>query len=669
MGTRGQRHRRHRQILLGVASVVGVLAGLFVHPGGTGQRWAVRTTNGPAALRSAPWRLISGSTERALLAIGALPASAARPTGDDRGGIGDEGPAVAPGIAPSGPVVVAGTAGGPPNVVPDAHGLCPVVLGSNVKVNQDCENASDPLLHGRGQAQNETAIAVDPLDPNRIVAAQNDYRRGDGGCGTDVSEDGGRTWASSLAPSSFTVPNPTTPSGLFPRQYWQAAGDPSVAFDSRGVAYVSCNAFDRGSPTSTAPDQNNTLLVFRSDNGGASWNFPSHVLGIDVGATSGPTAGLPLLDKPYMTIDAVSRRFRDRIYVAYTEFKPDGTANIYLQFSTDHAQTWSAPVLVSGHSATLCPVSVGNPGDCDVNQFADPVVAADGTLYVVFANYNNAVSGADNRNQILLARSDDGGRHFAPPVKVTDFYDLPDCATYTGQDFGRACVPVKTNSTDPHRQPSVFRAANYPTAIVDPGDPEQVTVYVGSYINRYSNEATGCVPQSFSAQTGNNLFSGVVTPGACSNHLLVSRSDDGGRTFSGGSHDPRQLPVVGSDRAHDQFWQWAAVFPDGTPAVSFYDRRYGDDAVTGASDITAVVGDREVRVTSSSMPPPTEFANHFGHGQFMGDYSGIAVGGEVAHPFWTDTRDVGITSCPGDVRSLCAFGNDQDVFTSQVARD
>ena len=39
---------------------------------------------------------------------------------------------------------------------------CPANRGSNVRVNQNCLNLTDPDLQGRGQAQNETAIAQDP---------------------------------------------------------------------------------------------------------------------------------------------------------------------------------------------------------------------------------------------------------------------------------------------------------------------------------------------------------------------------------------------------------------------------------------------------------------------------------------------------------------------------
>jgi len=67
------------------------------------------------------------------------------------------------------------------NFQPGPHG-CSGNIKSNVKVNQNCLNVTDSDLQGRGQAQNETAIAQDPLHPGHIVAGWNDYRRGDGNC-------------------------------------------------------------------------------------------------------------------------------------------------------------------------------------------------------------------------------------------------------------------------------------------------------------------------------------------------------------------------------------------------------------------------------------------------------------------------------------------------------
>src|SRR5205814_9003411 len=88
---------------------------------------------------------------------------------------------------------------------------CPLdgtqILPPNVLVNQD--TAAAP--------QNETAIAVDPNNPNRIVGGANDYvtrtwscfvdgtpcsALGDGYSGTYYSNDGGSTWCCNSNPDS-----------------------------------------------------------------------------------------------------------------------------------------------------------------------------------------------------------------------------------------------------------------------------------------------------------------------------------------------------------------------------------------------------------------------------------------------------------------------------------
>ena len=60
---------------------------------------------------------------------------------------------------------------------------------------------------------------------------------------------------------------------------------------------------------------------------------------------------------------------------------------------------------------------------------------------------------------MLLAKSTDGGATFTAPVKVSDYYDLPDCATYQGQDPGRACVPEKGDSPTRCSGPPTTRRA------------------------------------------------------------------------------------------------------------------------------------------------------------------------------------------------------------------
>jgi len=85
------------------------------------------------------------------------------------------------------------------------------IVAPNVLVNQDTA----------GAPQNETAIAVDPNNPNRIVGGANDYATrtwscfvngtpcsglGDGYSGTYYSNDGGSTWCCNSNPNSNYIP-------------------------------------------------------------------------------------------------------------------------------------------------------------------------------------------------------------------------------------------------------------------------------------------------------------------------------------------------------------------------------------------------------------------------------------------------------------------------------
>lgn len=85
---------------------------------------------------------------------------------------------------------------------------CNITRAGNVKVNQNCLNITDADLQGRGQAQNETTVAVDPNNPRHIVTGFNDYRRGDGTCGTAYSLDGGKTFNESTMPNGFPLMPP-----------------------------------------------------------------------------------------------------------------------------------------------------------------------------------------------------------------------------------------------------------------------------------------------------------------------------------------------------------------------------------------------------------------------------------------------------------------------------
>ena len=130
------------------------------------------------------------------------------------------------------------------------------ILPPDVTVNQDTA----------GAPQNETAIAVDPNNPNRVVAGGERLRHrapgrctisgtpcsalGDGYSGTYFSNDGG-------APGAARRTDPQHLGTLIPGVSastggpYDAGGDPSVAFDSQGHVFYAGLGFNRASAPNT----------------------------------------------------------------------------------------------------------------------------------------------------------------------------------------------------------------------------------------------------------------------------------------------------------------------------------------------------------------------------------------------------------------------------------
>ena len=298
------------------------------------------------------------------------------------------------------------------------------------------------------------------------------------------------------------------------------------------------------------------------------------------------------------------------------------------------------------------PTALATPhGNCNENQYSDPFVGPDGALYVAFNNFNNAVTGADNRNQVLLAKSTDGGDTFSAPVKVSDYYDLPDCDTYqgAGADPGRACVPEKGSSTV-----SVFRATNYPSGAVNPKNPNQVVVTLGSYINQHSNESNGCVPTGFAAVRDQHLHR-RQDAGACNNDILAQRLQqrrcdlhrDDDRSAHGDDGEPgsraRRRPTSsGSGRRSRRTASSRSTTTTGSTAMT---RR----RARPTSRLSGTQGPREVRQQARHVvvDAGADAVRWRAGGQFYGDYIWLDTAGNDAFPIWSDTRDPDLFLCPG----------------------
>jgi hypothetical protein len=563
------------------------------------------------------------------------------------------------------------------NYFPTSDDGCTQSLGNNIRVNSNCLNLADLNQQGRGQAQAEPTIAEDSFHPGNLIAGSNDYRTGDSHCYSEFSHNSGKTWTEVAVPADFS--NGTNFGGA-DREYWEASGNTSVAWDTKGNAYLNCEVFMRGPGTTNNPDLSSAFYVFRSTgNAGASWDFMG---GPAVETYTQDPAVIE--DKPYMTVDNhIGSPFQDRVYVAWTHFSADGSVYIQESHSADYGKTFSKPVIVS-NSNPLCVNTLGAGtlyGTCNGNEFAQPFTAPDGTLYIVYDNFNAGSNfPGDNHFQVFLSKSIDGGNSFSAPVLVGNYNEFPDCPPSQGsQNPGEegTCLPEKGPTEN-----AVFRTTNYPVGAIDPLNGDIIVTY-GSYINKYSDSSNGCIPQGFDTADGGELYIGVKTVGACNNKILESISSNGGTSFNGTVSDPTTMPVVTDapgQKFTDQWFHWAAFTPDGKLVVTYYDRQYGNDEITGSMDFSLSASSdfyhfATRRVTTSSMPLPTQFPDAQGNSIFYGDYTGLAVDTE-AHPIWTDTRSKDLALCPGTgvigvPPKVCTFtsvngfpANDQIILTA-----
>jgi hypothetical protein len=188
-----------------------------------------------------------------------------------------------------------------------------VALAQDRRLNQDLT----------GLPQGETMIAVNPNDPQHLVATWIDWDspRGQRNAVFHArSLDGGATWQT----AETTVPGgPGT---------WTRI-DPAVTFDGLG------NVF---SIFSTPENLTDSVWVLRSTDGGLTFT----------GATP---AGSGSADKPWIAADPVS----NNVYAAWTIVG----AGVRFARSTDHGVTFSTPVTLTVPSGSISMLDVGPGGE------------------------------------------------------------------------------------------------------------------------------------------------------------------------------------------------------------------------------------------------------------------------------------------------------------------
>jgi len=515
-----------------------------------------------------------------------------------------------------------------PTIVPGSPLDGNTVLPPNVTVNQDTA----------GAPQNETAIAVDPNNANRIVAGANDYvtrtwsctisgtpcsALGDGYSGTYFSNDGGQTWcctATDPAHLGTLIPGVERLTGGI----YDAGGDPAVAFDTRGTVYYAGLGFNR----ITAP---NTVTVSRGTfdgSGSLSWSAPAFIA-----ATTSPAV---LNDKEWIAVDRnVASPFLDRVYVSWTRFLFNAKNGSYTQSpiffvsSSDGGRTFTAPKSISGN------VLYG--------QGSRVVVGPDSSLYV-FWEGSTRLAATDST---WMVKSTDGGATWGKPIAVSPLNDSEEL-------------------TD-----TAFRLNSYPAAAAAPNG------------DLYATWTTDTEPVGSVA-----VYSKSTDAGA---HWSAPA-----RVFAAADRTPVGYPVnqpsggvlaaPSPAGSVEDVFPAVAVGPDGHVYLSAYRGDVvspwqtcasGPPPPTGriACDVAGdyihntrldyVVTDLTTGVTQTVSTHPINTRNGFGGG-FFGDYTDLAVGPDnVFHAFYTDSNNKQTVQWFYGVQFTPTSINQEDVVTAR----
>lgn len=437
----------------------------------------------------------------------------------------------------------------------------PITVGANQNVivgdvTNSFEHPNGPACHvGDQTPQNETTISVDPTNPNNLVGGANDYRyflpsegRFDGSGAAYVSHNGGATWTNTFIPGVSEAAGGT----------YQGLGDPAFAWDPSGSAVYYANiAFNRvANPATGHSAFASSIVVSKSTNKGDTWTTDFVIESDDPSVFH---------DKEWIGVAP-----NGDVYVTWALFRtqPKGKTGlggyeaspIVFSKSSDGGQNWSAPREISGPFA----------------QFSTPVIAADGTVYVSYEEWNNPVG--RNGGRAMVARSTNGGttwtQHF-----VANVNDLPS--------------PLHHGA---------FRAASYPVMDVDE---------LGNLHMIWSNWQGG---------SGDIVYTRSTNQGASWSRPVTINQESvkSDQFFQWIDASGRHLHVGFVDRQYTD--------------DALLDHSYVVSPDRGAT------WSQTVRVTSASSSSDASMFGANCTGEFIGDYTGIAATGNTANVLWMDGR-------------------------------
>jgi hypothetical protein len=425
--------------------------------------------------------------------------------------------------------------------------------GADVRVNQDLGIRN----------QNETAIAVNPAVPGNLLMVYNDVPWPGGlGLGYSYSFDSGATWADGRF---------AHPMGMV--QYH----DPMAAADLNGRLYAG------GCVNNNVVNGSSVLLVYTSTDGGITWSAP---MAVSSDGPQVPPALATLNDRGHLVVDRhATSPHANRAYVAW--IKDVGSSGPF-------SDTWFSAS--PGGGAAFAPRQRISDLPAGQSRSHAPHVAAaaDGSVYVVWADYDITVS--QGPATFFVDRSTDGGATFGADVSVAaGVITVPNVFTSSiGPDTDGDTAPViATNPLLPNEVYVVYNA--------DPDGP-------------------------FIGDEGDIYF---------------VKSVDGGATWGAPAAIPANWSLF---RYGTQYAPWIDVKPDGTIDVAWYSHGHLEPAPGPLYWYVVMTQSRDGGATWAEPLVVSEFGARSPRNPFnpavgwLGEYLALAVDSTWAHLGWSDAR-------------------------------
>lgn len=459
------------------------------------------------------------------------------------------------------------------------------------KVNTESEslNAYETIVSDDEKMESEITIAINPLDSANILISpiKKPTNPIEGlSCPIYYTKDFGKTWEQS---DFITKP-------MYPEALLAGGGDPVLAFDADGKAYLSWIhlflTLNNGQPDSLFMA---TFWAYSAD-GGESWQMEGDgIVGNTLDGSKYDPNGVKfksLFDKEWLAVDKSASQYRNNLYMSTTKISGE-----------------------SGQMAASIVVFVKPAGEKEFNeesvrvsdesflqvQFSSIEVDNNGHIHLAFFGQN------ETSCALYHSVSTDGGKSFGPNTKISDFTGL-------------------------------LTQIDDETVVGVPQDRLYPCPYIAIDNSEFDNGGALYITWSSNGVKENNK-TGM--------NVYFCKSNDGGASWS----EPSMINSSEADIKQDCYYPSIAVNKNGVIVITWYDRTEDPDNLNANYYISYSFDGGDTFTAPVSLTSiPTNFSDLSASNFGIGEYNQIVTTGAYAIPVWGDGRKNN-----GDIDVYCAI--------------